>query len=141
MSCWCGVSFTMYYFYMVMFVEFVVVLVDSDHRDLHTLAKEVGVEMQDLTTEGGEELYFFKGQFHTPKDIVDPEKKSGAFAPIAKQITHRQARELDQARQYEHQGLSGPVSRQKPMTGRSICSMWRTTSNSGCSRKINPAWR
>ena len=42
--------------------------------------------MQNLTTEGGEDLYFFKGQFHTPKDMVDPAKKTGAFAPMAKQI-------------------------------------------------------
>jgi hypothetical protein len=60
-----------------MFVELGGEFVDNNHEDLHTLAKEVGVEMQDLTTEGGEELYFFKGQFHTPKDMVDPEKKSG----------------------------------------------------------------
>ena len=52
-----------------------------------TLANELGVEMQKLAAEGdGEDLYFFKGQFHTPKDMVDPETQTGAFAPIAKQI-------------------------------------------------------
>ena len=43
--------------------------------------------MQKLAAEGeGEDLYFFKGAFHTPKDMIDPEKQTGAFAPIAKQI-------------------------------------------------------
>ena len=43
--------------------------------------------MQKLATEGeGEDLYFFRGAFHTPKDMVDPATKSGAFAPIAEQI-------------------------------------------------------
>ena len=42
--------------------------------------------MQDLTVDGGDDLYFFKGVFHTPKDMIDPAKKTGAFAPIAKQI-------------------------------------------------------
>jgi monoamine oxidase len=92
---WGGRMFTMYDFYKGMFVELGGEFVDSNHEDLHTLAKEVGVEMQDLTTEGGEELYFFKGQFHTPKDMVDPEKKSGAFAPIAKQIAKDAAKLTD----------------------------------------------
>jgi monoamine oxidase len=92
---WGGRMFTMYDFYKGMFVELGGEFVDSNHEDLHTLAKEVGVEMQDLTTEGGEELYFFKGQFHTPRDMVDPEKKSGAFAPIAKQIAKDAAKLTD----------------------------------------------
>src|SRR5690242_13307039 len=92
---WSGRMFTMYDFYKGMFVELGGEFVDSNHEDLHTLAKEVGVEMQDLTTEGGEELYFFKGQFHTPRDMVDPEKKSGAFAPIAKQIAKDAAKLTD----------------------------------------------
>jgi monoamine oxidase len=92
---WGGRMFTKYDFYKGMFVELGGEFVDSNHEDLQTLAKEVGVEMQDLTTEGGEELYFFKGQFHTPKDMVDPEKKSGAFAPIAKQIAKDAAKLTD----------------------------------------------
>ena len=92
---WGGRMFTMYDFYEGMFVELGGEFVDSSHEDLQTLAKEVGVEMQDLTTEGGEELYFFKGQFHTPKDMVDPEKQTGAFAPITKQIAKDQAKLTD----------------------------------------------
>ena len=50
-------------------------------------AAELGVEMQKLAAEGdGEDLYFFRGAFKTPKDMLDPEKQTGAFAPIAKQI-------------------------------------------------------
>src|SRR6185295_7986646 len=143
---WSGRMFTMYDFYKGMFVELGGEFVDSNHEDLHTLAKEVSVEMQDLTTEGGEELYFFKGQFHTPKDMVAPEKKSGAFAPIAKQIAKDAAKLTDKhdigpsTRPSSTIRASRPIwtsSAAKPTTGRSICSMWHTTSNSGCLRKIN----
>jgi len=83
---WGGRMFTVYDFYKGMFCELGGEFVDTYHEDLHKLAADLGVELQDLTTEGGDELYFFKGVFHTPKDMIDPEKKSGAFAPIAKQI-------------------------------------------------------
>jgi len=83
---WGGRMFTQYDFYKGMFVELGGEFVDSNHESLQKLANEVGIEMQDLTTEGGEDLYFFKGQFHTAKDMVDPATQSGAFAPIAKQI-------------------------------------------------------
>jgi hypothetical protein len=42
--------------------------------------------MQNLTIDGGDDLYFFKGVFHTPEDMIDPATKSGAFGLIAKQI-------------------------------------------------------
>ena len=83
---WGGRMFTHYDFYKGMFCELGGELVDTGHEDLQKLAAEVGVEMQNLTTEGGDELYFFQGTFHTPKDMIDPEKKTGAFAPIAKRI-------------------------------------------------------
>ena len=84
---WGGRMFTIYDFYKGMFCELGGEFVDTGHEDLQKLAAELGVEMQKLATEGdGEDLYFFKGKFHTPKDMVDPEKKTGAFAPIAKQI-------------------------------------------------------
>jgi len=62
---------------------------------LQKLATEVGVEMQNLTTDGGDDLYFFKGVFHTPTDMIDPAKKSGAFAPIAKRIAKDAAKLTD----------------------------------------------
>ena len=83
---WGGRMFTQYDFYKDMFCELGGELVDTGHEDLQKLAAEVGVDVQNLTTEGGDELYFFQGAFHTPKDMIDPAKKTGAFAPIAKQI-------------------------------------------------------
>ena len=62
---------------------------------MQKLAKDVGVEMENLTIDGGDDLYFFKGVFHTPKDMIDPAKKSGAFAPIAKQIAKDAAKLTD----------------------------------------------
>jgi hypothetical protein len=84
------------------------------------------VEMQNLTTDGGDDLYFFKGVFHTPTDMIDPAKKSGAFAPIAKRIAKDAAKLTDadenwtlceQARSDESQGLSGAVPRQDRRLG------------------------
>ena len=84
---WGGRMFTQYDFYKGMFCELGGEFVDTGHEDLRKLAAELGVELQKLAAEGdGEDLYFFKGQFHAPKDMIDPEKKTGAFAPIAKQI-------------------------------------------------------
>ena len=83
---WGGRMFTHYDFYKGMFCELGGELVDTGHEDLKTLADELGVGLQNLTTEGGEELYFFKGQFHTPTDMLNPATQSGAFVPIAKQI-------------------------------------------------------
>jgi monoamine oxidase len=81
-----GRMLTVYDFYKGMFCELGGEFVDTGHEDLQKLGSELGVEMQDLTTEGGEDLYFFRGAFHTPKEMVDPATKSGAFAPIAEQI-------------------------------------------------------
>ena len=79
--------FTQYDFYKGMFCELGGEFVDTNHEDLQKLCTELGVEMQKLAVEGeGEDLYFFNGKFHTPKEMLDPEKQSGAFVPIAKQI-------------------------------------------------------
>ena len=84
---WGGRIFTQYDFYKGMFCELGGEFVDTNHEDLQKLCAELGVEMQKLAVEGeGEDLYFFSGKFHTPKDMLDPEKQSGAFVPIAKQI-------------------------------------------------------
>ena len=53
--------FTQYDFYKGMFCELGGELVDTNHEDLQKLGSELGVEMQKLTTEGGDELYFFNG--------------------------------------------------------------------------------
>ena len=120
---WGGRMFTQYDFYKGMFCELGGEFVDTNHEDLQKLGNELGVEMQKLATEGdGEDLYFFKGAFHTPKDMVDPEKQTGAFAPIAKQIAADADKLTDaednwtesrpQARPDEPEGLSGAVPRQ-----------------------------
>ena len=84
---WGGRMFTVYDFYKGMFCELGGELVDTNHEDLRKLATDLGVELQPLAVKGeGEDLYFFNGVFHTLKDMIDPEKKTGAFAPIAKQI-------------------------------------------------------
>ena len=93
---WGGRMFTVYDFYKGMFCELGGEFVDTNHEDLQKLGAELGVEMQKLAADGeGEDLYFFKGQFHTPKDMVDPAKKSGAFAPIAKRIAADAAKLTD----------------------------------------------
>jgi monoamine oxidase len=84
---WGGRMYTVYDFYKGMFCELGGEFVDTNHEDLQKLGSELGVEMQKLASEGdGEDLYFFKGKFHTPTEMLDPEKKTGAFVPIAEQI-------------------------------------------------------
>ena len=84
---WGGRIFTQYDFYKGMFCELGGEFVDTNHEDLQKLGAELGVEMQKLAAEGdGEDLYFFGGAWKVPKDMLDPEKQSGAFVPIAKQI-------------------------------------------------------
>ncbi len=86
-SRWGGRMLTVYDFYKGMFCELGGQFVDTGHEDLIALAKEFGIEMQTLATEGeGEDLYYFGGAFHTPKDMIDTATKTGAFAPIAEKI-------------------------------------------------------
>ena len=84
-----GRMLTVYDFYKGMFCELGGIFVDTGHEDLRTLATELGVEMQKLAGEReteGEDLYFFRGTFHTPNDMIDAAKQTGAFAPIAEKI-------------------------------------------------------
>jgi monoamine oxidase len=84
---WGGRMFTNYDFYKGMFCELGGEFVDTNHEDLQKLGSELGVEMQKLAAEGdGEDLYFFKGMFHTPTEMLDPEKQTGAVVPVANQI-------------------------------------------------------
>ncbi len=100
---WGGRMFTQYDFYKGMFCELGGEFVDTDHEDLQKLAKELGVEMQKLTDDGGEDLYFFKGQFHTPKEMIDPAKKTRRLCADrqadrqGRRQAHRQERQLDGA--------------------------------------------
>lgn len=64
-----------------MFVELGGELVDSNHTDLIELAKELGVELQNLKDgDAGVDFYHFGGKFYTDNDVI------AAFAPVAKQI-------------------------------------------------------
>ena len=84
---WGGRMFTVYNFYEGMFCELGGELVDTNHKDLQELLAEFGLETQKLAGKNeGQDLYFFNGFFHPLTDIVDPDTKSGAFAPIAKRI-------------------------------------------------------
>ena len=83
---WGGRMFTKYDFYQGMFCERGGELVDSNHKDLLHLLHEFGICRQKLDcANGGEDLYFFEGEFRTKKDLLGP-KQSGAFRPILKQI-------------------------------------------------------
>ena len=92
---WGGRMFTQYDFYKGMFCELGGELVDTNHEELQALGKELGVETQKLTDDGGEDIYYFRDKFHIPTDMIDPAKKSGAFAPIAKQIAKDAAKLTD----------------------------------------------
>ena len=125
---WGGRMFTHYDFYKGMFCELGGEFVDTNHEDLQKLGSELGVEMQKLAAEGdGEDLYFFKGVFHTPTDMLDPEKQTGAFVPIANQIaedadklTDDDDNWTDYARKLDEmsaEGLSRAVPRQDRRLG------------------------
>jgi monoamine oxidase len=84
---WGGRMFTLYDFYKGMFCELGGELVDSNHEDLQNLLREFGLETERLDKDDKrQDLYFFDGAFRTPKDLIDPKRCSGAFAPIATQI-------------------------------------------------------
>ena len=91
---WGGRMFTQYNFYQGMFCELGGELVDTNHKALRTLCNELGIEIEDLTTEGGEDLYFFKGAWHRPQDMLGPEK-TGAYVPIAVKIHEDNEKLLD----------------------------------------------
>lgn len=64
-----------------MFVELGGELVDSNHTDLIDLAKELGVDLQNLKEgDAGVDFYHFGGKFYTDKDVI------AAFEPLAKKI-------------------------------------------------------
>ncbi len=64
-----------------MFVELGGELVDSNHKDLIKLAKELGVELQNLKKgEDGLDYYYFNGKTYTDHDVIP------AIAPLMNQI-------------------------------------------------------
>lgn len=95
---WGGRMFTRKGFYGGMFCELGGELVDTNHEDLSSLADELGLELQALSgaEDFGDDLYYFGGKFYTPRDMIDPEKGTGAFAPIATQIAQDAEKLLDE---------------------------------------------
>lgn len=88
--------YTRYNFYHGMFCELGGELVDTNHDDLLDLLNEFGICKQKLDcSNGGQDLYFFKGRFRTNHDLLDPVKHSGGFRPIAKKIYDDQQRLQD----------------------------------------------
>ncbi len=64
-----------------MFCELGGELVDSDHADLLALAKELGVEIQEIKAgDPGVEYYFFGGKIRSEAELIS------AFDPLAKQL-------------------------------------------------------
>jgi monoamine oxidase len=64
-----------------MFCELGGELVDSDHNDLMDLARELGIEIQELKgKDAGADLYFFGGKHYTDKELIP------LFEPFAKKL-------------------------------------------------------
>ena len=58
-------------FYKGMFCELGAELVDSNQTDLKNLLKDLGLKRQPFEDEG-QDLFFFKGEFRTQKELLDP---------------------------------------------------------------------
>ncbi len=78
-----------------MFCELGGELVDSNHKPLIDLARELGVGIQRLKPAhgGGEDLYYVGGRLHAEHELLHRGK--GAFLPIARKIAHDHARLTD----------------------------------------------
>ena len=80
---WGGRMFTSPKFYKGMFCEMGAEFVDSNHHDLKKLLDELGLKRQKFEDDEGQILYFFKENFRTQKDLLDPDTQKGAYVPIA----------------------------------------------------------
>jgi monoamine oxidase len=70
-------------------------LVDTNHTALRNLAGELGVEIQRVAPENGEEFYHFDGRLRTQRDMIDPATGRGAYAQLAPRIAQDQNGLLD----------------------------------------------
>ncbi len=60
--------------------------IDSTHESLMKLARELGLDIQDVAPKRkGKELYYIGGRFYTLQDFVD-QQGGGAFMPLAHRI-------------------------------------------------------
>lgn len=86
-----------------MFCELGGELVDSNHKDLIELAKELGVEIQELKEgDSGVEYYHFEGKIRTDRELIP------AFAPLAmrlaqdaEQLTDQELHYTEKARKFD----------------------------------------
>jgi monoamine oxidase len=69
-------------------------LVDTNHTALRTLAGELGVEIQRVAPENGQEFYHVDGRLYTQADMIGADGQ-GAFARLAPRIAEDQAKLLD----------------------------------------------
>jgi len=70
-------------------------LVDTNHAALRALAGELGVDIQRVAPEGGEEFYYIDGRLRTQRDMIDPATGQGAYARLAARIGEDQNALLD----------------------------------------------
>ncbi len=78
-----------------MFCELGGELVDSNHKDLIELAKELGVKLQELKEgDSGVEYYRFEGKIRTDQELIP------AFEPLAKQLAQDAGELTDQQKHY-----------------------------------------
>lgn len=68
-------------------------LVDTNHTALRTLAGELGVEIQRVAPEGGQEFYHVNNRLYTQSDMIGANGQ-GAFARLAPRIAEDQAKLL-----------------------------------------------
>jgi monoamine oxidase len=69
-------------------------LVDTNHAALRALAEELGVGIQRVAPEGGQEFYHIANRLHTQSDMIGAAGQ-GAFARLAPRIAEDQAKLLD----------------------------------------------
>lgn len=69
-------------------------LVDTNHEALRNLAAELGVEIQRVAPEGGQEFYHVNGRLYTQQDMIGADGQGG-FARLAPRIAEDQAKLLD----------------------------------------------
>ena len=91
-----------------MFCELGGELVDSNHKDLIELARELGVEIQELKAgDSGVEYYHFEGKIRTDSELIP------AFAPLAKQLaqdaellTDKEGNYTEKAKRFDHLSIA-----------------------------------
>lgn len=72
-------------------------LVDTGHKELIALARELGLDVEPLASapEPDSDLFDIGGKFYRARDFFDPVSGKGAFAPLIGRIAEDQAALLD----------------------------------------------